>query len=170
MACWNVSFCKRHLLRAFRRKEDFVMPRKTMLIIAAVVVVAVGIFIAAASSRLIAMTSTPRFCNSCHVMNDPYESWFMTGVHRTIQCIDCHLPNHNFISHLVWKGIDGTKDVVFFYSGIYAEPIEISARGKRFIKANCIRCHDGIVSRIATDGQDCWSCHRRINHKAAVFN
>jgi nitrate/TMAO reductase-like tetraheme cytochrome c subunit len=23
---------------------------------------------------------------------------------------------------------------------------------------------------IETDGQECWSCHRRINHKAAIFN
>jgi len=144
--------------------------RKKILISFALILAAFGIFGIAVSPGLIAMTSTPQFCNSCHVMNDPYEAWFMTGVHRTIQCVDCHLPHDNLIHHLVWKGIEGTRDLLFFHSGIFKEPIEISSRGKGFVKANCIRCHDGIVSRIDTETQDCWSCHRRMNHKAAMFN
>ncbi|MBR9980762.1 MAG: cytochrome c nitrite reductase small subunit [Desulfatitalea sp.] len=144
--------------------------RKKLLIIIALVVATVGIAAVAASPKLIEMTSTPMFCNSCHVMNDQYESWFMTGIHRTIKCIDCHLPNDNLINHMVWKGIDGTKDLIYFHTGTYTEPFRISERGRRFIQANCIRCHDGVVSRIETDTQNCWSCHRRINHKAAIFN
>lgn len=146
------------------------MTRKKMLLIAGMVVVGAGIFLGAAAPKLIAWSSTPQFCNSCHVMNDQYETWFMTGVHRTIQCIDCHLPNDNAANHFLWKGIDGTRDLVFFHTGIYEDPIEITDRGRGFIQKNCIRCHEGIVSRITTDGQECWSCHRRINHKAAIFN
>ena len=144
--------------------------RKKALISFAWILVAFGVFGIAASPGLIAMTSTPGFCNSCHVMNDPYEAWFMTGVHRTIRCVDCHLPHDNLMNHLVWKGIEGARDLLFFHSGIFREPIEISGRGKRFIQANCIRCHDGIVSRIDTESHDCWSCHRRMNHKVAVFH
>jgi cytochrome c nitrite reductase small subunit len=144
--------------------------RNKLLIGIAAGVIVLGILAAAASPRLIAMTATPQFCNSCHVMNDQYEAWFMTGVHRTIQCIDCHLPNDNLVNHLVWKGIEGTRDLLFFHSGIYTEPIGISDRGKKFIQANCIRCHTGTVSRIETAGRECWSCHSRINHKAAIFN
>ncbi|MBA3028347.1 MAG: cytochrome c nitrite reductase small subunit [Desulfobacteraceae bacterium] len=140
------------------------------MVISAAVLAGLGILAAVATPKLLSLTSTPQFCNSCHVMNEEYETWFMTGIHRTIQCIDCHLPNDNILNHLIWKGIDGTRDVVYFHTATYAEPIEISERGKGFIKANCIRCHEGIVSRIATDDQDCWSCHRRINHKAAIFN
>lgn len=143
---------------------------KKLLISAALFLTAFGVLAVVASPRLIDMTSTPLFCNSCHVMNDQYEVWFMTGLHRNIKCIDCHLPHENLINHLVWKGIDGTKDMAFFYSGIYAEPIQISDRGKGFIQANCIRCHEGMVSQIAVEGRDCWSCHRRATHKAAVLN
>ncbi|MCJ8502853.1 cytochrome c nitrite reductase small subunit [Desulfatitalea alkaliphila] len=144
--------------------------RKKLLVIVAVVVAVFGIAAVAASPKLIELTSTPDFCNSCHVMNEQHEAWFMTGVHRTIKCIDCHLPHDNIVNHLVWKGIDGTKDLVYFHSGIYEEPIQLSDRGKRVLKANCIRCHEGVVSRIDTEAQECWSCHRRINHKAAIFN
>ena len=146
------------------------MKRKKFLALSAMFLAGFGILVGAATPKLLSLTSTPLFCNSCHVMNEEYEAWFMTGIHRTIQCIDCHLPNDNILNHLIWKGIDGTRDVVYFHTATYAEPIEISQRGKSFIKANCMRCHEGMVSRIATDGQDCWSCHRRINHKAAIFN
>lgn len=151
-------------------KKDIPVKRKKRLVISLLVLAGIGILAAIASPKILAVTSTPRFCNSCHVMNDQYEAWFKTGVHRTIKCIDCHLPNDNIFRHLIWKGIDGTKDLVYFHTAVYAEPIEISDHGKGFIKANCIRCHQGIVSMIETDGQDCWSCHRRINHKAAIFN
>jgi cytochrome c nitrite reductase small subunit len=144
--------------------------RKKVLIISAWGIAGLAILMGIATPKFLSMTSTPRFCNSCHVMNDQYETWFMTGVHRTITCIDCHLPNDNVIRHLIWKGIDGAKDFLYFHSGRYTEPIDISLRGKSFIKDNCIRCHTGVVSRIQTEGQDCWSCHRRINHMAAIFN
>lgn len=144
--------------------------RKRLAIILAMIVIAVGIVAAAATPRLLAVTSTPEFCNSCHVMNDQYEAWFMTGVHRTIQCVDCHLPHDNIVNHFIWKGIEGTRDVVFFHSGIFDEPIELSERGKQFVQTNCIRCHEGIVSRIEADTQNCWSCHRRMSHKTTVFD
>ncbi len=146
------------------------MTRKTLVITFTLVLAGAGLVAAVATPKILALTSTPGFCNSCHVMNDQYETWFKTGVHRTIKCIDCHLPNDNILRHLVWKGIDGAKDLVYFHTAAYAEPIDISVHGKGFIKANCIRCHQGIVSMIASDGRDCWSCHRRITHKAALYN
>ncbi|MFU8768843.1 MAG: NapC/NirT family cytochrome c, partial [Desulfotignum sp.] len=69
------------------------MTRKRLVLTGVIVLAVVGILAAAATPKLIAWSSTPQFCNSCHVMNDQYEAWFLTGVHRTIQCIDCHLPN-----------------------------------------------------------------------------
>ena len=114
---------------------------------------------------LVSQTSKPAFCNACHVMHGEYENWIRTGVHRRISCVDCHLPNDNKINYLVWKGIDGTKDIVSFFNGIYPDYITASFHSKRVIKQNCIRCHGEIVSRINTGGMDCWSCHRRMNHK-----
>ena len=74
------------------------------------------------------------------------------------------------MNHLVWKGIDGTKDVVSFFSGVYPDYITATGHAKKVIKANCIRCHNEMVSRISTDGRDCWSCHRRVNHKLNEFS
>ena len=86
-------------------------------------------------------------------MHEEYEVWFLTGVHRGIKCVDCHLPNNNEVNHLIWKGIDGTKDVVSFFSGVYPDHITATGHAKKVIKANCMRCHNEMVSRISTDGQ-----------------
>ena len=115
--------------------------------------------------KLFERTSTPDFCNSCHVMNYQYEDWFMTGMHRNIKCVNCHLPNNNSVNHFIWKGIDGIKDFIFFHTNIFSEPITISSHGKETIQANCTMCHDNMVSMISTEGRNCWDCHRRINHK-----
>jgi cytochrome c nitrite reductase small subunit len=78
--------------------------------------------------------------------------------------VDCHLPNDNLINHLIWKGIDGTKDVVSFYGRLYPDLIKISEHGKKTVKENCIRCHDEMVSRMKVEGKDCWTCHRQTTH------
>ena len=119
---------------------------------------------------IVYQTSRPAFCDACHPMRGEYEVWFLTGVHRSITCVDCHLPNNNTASHLVWKGIDGTKDVVSFFSGIYPDHITATGHAKKVINANCVRCHNEMVSRINTEGRDCWSCHRRMNHQLNEFS
>ena len=116
------------------------------------------------SPALVRETSKPGFCNSCHIMEKEYEDWFKTGLHRNIKCVDCHLPNDNLINHLIWKGIDGTKDVVSFYGRLYPDLIKISEHGKKTVKENCIRCHDEMVSRMRVEGRDCWACHRQTKH------
>jgi cytochrome c nitrite reductase small subunit len=110
------------------------------------------------------MTSTPEFCASCHVMEYQHDAWLKNADHRHLDCVECHLPNNNFVNHIMWKGYDGTKDVIFFYGRLYADELRISAHGKRTIQENCIRCHGEMVFQINTDDRDCWSCHRRVNH------
>jgi nitrate/TMAO reductase-like tetraheme cytochrome c subunit len=38
----------------------------------------------------IVVTGQPGFCNSCHIMNDYYDSW-KTSEHSNVNCLDCHL-------------------------------------------------------------------------------
>ncbi|MBF0118454.1 MAG: cytochrome c nitrite reductase small subunit [Desulfobacterales bacterium] len=113
----------------------------------------------------IKQTSTPIYCSSCHVMSEEYESWFYSGKHKQIKCIDCHLPNDNFVNHYMWKGIDGMKDVIFFYTGVVPEIINASNHGKKTIQDNCIRCHEDMVININNDNVKCWECHRNKYHR-----
>jgi cytochrome c nitrite reductase small subunit len=125
-----------------------------------------GFFLAFGPPKLMARTETPLFCASCHVMQGQYESWFNVGAHRTIRCVDCHLPHQNLPVYYIWKSIDGMKDVFVFYSGNTPEHIRVSRRGKNFIRDNCVRCHTERVAMIDRE-RNCWDCHRFLQHHLA---
>jgi len=80
-------------------------------------------------------------------------------VHRSIRCVDCHLPKVNLFNHFLWKGIDGTKDVVFFTIGCILDPIRLSPHGSGFVQANCISCHKGVVENMDKDRRRLRRCH-----------
>jgi cytochrome c nitrite reductase small subunit len=141
------------------------MKRKKYLLIAGGVLIVFLIFMWGPSGFFY-RTGEPDYCNTCHVVNPQFEAWFMTGLHRNIKCVDCHLPNDNIINYTIWKGIDGMKDLLMFHSGIYSEDIGISSHGKKVVRGNCLRCHEGMVSVINTEDMDCWSCHRKVNHRS----
>ena len=93
-------------------------PRLPKIIFAIVVLAAAGgFFVMFGPPKLMAKTESPDFCASCHVMESQFEAWFHTGAHRSIKCIDCHLPHENIGAYYIWKSIDGMKDAVVFYSG-----------------------------------------------------
>lgn len=138
--------------------------RLRWIVLAAVVCVAGGLFLAVGPPQLLAKSETADFCASCHVMEAQYEAWFHQGAHRRKACVECHLPHDNLATHYVWKSIDGMKDVVVFYSGRVPEDIRISEHGRRVVQANCIRCHENAVERI-DQGRTCFDCHRRLQHR-----
>lgn len=137
------------------------------ILYAAFVVVAFGTVAAFGPPRLWEKSERPEFCGSCHVMSSQYESWFHSGAHNRITCVDCHLPNDNILEHTAWKGIDGIKDFIYFYGGLVPEQIHSSGHARKTIKSNCLRCHWVMVSGISTKQRDCWECHRSSRHQEA---
>jgi cytochrome c nitrite reductase small subunit len=140
--------------------------RWPLLLGATVAAAAIGLFVSFGPPQLLARTETPLFCSSCHVMQSQYEAWFHVGAHRSIRCVDCHLPHQNMPAYYLWKSIDGMKDVMIFYSGRVPETIEISQRQERVVQTNCIRCHEARVEMIDQQRR-CWDCHRFLQHKLA---
>jgi len=112
-------------------------------------------------------TSSPEFCVTCHAMADQHDAWQKSALHRHLKCVDCHLPNNNKVNHLVWKSIDGTKDLVMNTLGMIGDPIGISGHGAGVAQANCVRCHGHMASHVNTTERNCWSCHRRVSHRVA---
>lgn len=146
--------------------QSFLKNRWKILLATAAFLAAIGFFLAFGPPKLMARTESPLFCASCHVMQSQYESWFNVGAHRSIRCVDCHLPHDNLPLYYMWKSIDGMKDVVVFYSGNVPEYITVSERGQGFIQSNCIRCHTERVAMI-DQTRDCWDCHRFLQHQKA---
>lgn len=134
------------------------------LLVLVIILLIGGSFLAFGPPGLYAKSEASEFCGSCHVLEMEYETWFHSGAHRGITCVDCHLPNDNLARHLVWKGLDGVKDAVKFHTGRVSEPMRISSHGAAVVNDNCRRCHAEIISRINEDRQ-CWDCHRKMTHK-----
>jgi cytochrome c nitrite reductase small subunit len=150
-----------YIPRPKRRKR---YPKIILLLVLAAA--AAGGFVSFGPPGLYARTGTPEFCASCHVMEAEYENWFHNAGHRRQKCIDCHLPNDTKARHVAWKGVEGMWDSYVFYSGRVPETIRLSERGAKILRANCVRCHEQLVSRINED-RDCWNCHRRLPHRSA---
>lgn len=117
------------------------------------------------SPGLLAKTNKPEFCAKCHVMEEQYLTLIKGGLHNSLNCVDCHLPNDSKAKFYLWKGIDGTKDVIHFFTGSVPDRIVISAHGKKTVQNNCIRCHEGVVSKMELGERKCWDCHKRTTHK-----
>jgi cytochrome c nitrite reductase small subunit len=136
----------------------------TYFVVAAVIMAVLGLFVTFGPPGLYAKSESPAFCGSCHVLKTQYETWFHSGAHASIKCIDCHLPNNNFPNHLFWKTLDGVKDTVKFHTGMVSERIRISEHGAHVVQANCQRCHAELISRVKIERQ-CWDCHRGKTHQ-----
>lgn len=55
------------------------------------------------------LTSTSRFCNTCHIMNSFHASW-QASSHKDIECIQCHIPPG--LSNLAWAKLNGLGQAV----------------------------------------------------------
>jgi cytochrome c nitrite reductase small subunit len=155
-------------MKALKEKaKAFAAANKAALIKAAAAAVAAGcgvFFLLFGPPHLIELTETPKFCGSCHSMDPQHTAWEHSA-HRQARCIDCHLPNDNPANHYFWKTIDGNKDVFYEFSGLREhDEIKLSPHGHRVLQANCIRCHEGMVTHVDKK-RACIDCHRTVGHK-----
>jgi nitrate/TMAO reductase-like tetraheme cytochrome c subunit len=140
---------------------------------------------------VMAYTSTPDFCNSCHVMNTRYVSWQRSPHGAAATCIECH-------SEPGWGGelkahFNGARYLVVMLTGEMSGPLiraEVSdasclpchppehlpetVRNHRILHAkhmnmglHCADCHAGLVHGTLYGGQTrpamalCVDCHAR---------
>lgn len=119
------------------------------------------------SPKILATTNEATYCAKCHVMQEQYLSLMKGGLHNSLKCVDCHLPNDSKVKFYFWKAVDGSKDFIAFHTGAVPDPIKATAHAKDTIQQNCIRCHEGMVSKINVGDRKCWECHKRVSHRQA---
>jgi len=137
---------------------------KVYVTVGLVVVAVLGLVMLMTVPKIMAKTSEPVYCASCHVMEAEYTAWGKAGAHSRKWCVECHLPHQNQAAYYVWKSLDGMKDMYVFHLGRVPDEIHASEHAREVLQANCIRCHAEAVAHIQKDRQ-CWSCHKRITHR-----
>jgi cytochrome c nitrite reductase small subunit len=118
------------------------------------------------------LSTDPRACVNCHVMNEQYEGWLKSGHRHTATCVECHLP-HEGLAKWLAKGEHGFRHSVAFTLQNFKEPIEITPRDREIVRVNCVRCHEGLVHPMAEapgrpqgGALDCMHCHASAGHGA----
>lgn len=143
-------------------------------------VIAVGLFIYVVdeSEALSYLSSDPKHCVNCHVMNTQYATWQHSPHAQRATCVECHLPTEGFIDKYIAKSRDGWNHSVAFTFNTFAHAIQISEDGANRVQANCISCHENVVdtmlanakryqdpdSEIKPVDRNCWHCHQDVAH------
>jgi len=129
--------------------------------------VGVGAFTFVYAKGFSYLSSNPRACVNCHVMNEQFGSWMKSGHRHTATCVECHLP-HTGVAKWVAKAEHGFRHSLAFTLQNFKDPIEITPRDRQMVRDNCLRCHADFVHAVtgqAVRGEpDCLHCHAGAGH------
>ena len=114
------------------------------------------------------MSSDPKVCANCHIMNSQYDSWQKSSHHAAAGCVDCHLPR-DFVGKWTAKAVNGYHHSKGFTLQDFAEPIAIKPGNSRILQENCLACHRDLVHEVAAEtgrgGEfTCVHCHQSAGH------
>jgi cytochrome c nitrite reductase small subunit len=146
--------------------------RFVALLLALAVPAGVGFFTFGYAKGFSYLSSDPRACINCHVMNEQFDAWLKSGHRHTATCVDCHLP-HEGLAKWVAKADHGFRHSAAFTLQNFKEPIEITPADRRIVMDNCVRCHADFVQAVARTASrheaalDCLRCHQGAGHRAA---
>jgi cytochrome c nitrite reductase small subunit len=129
------------------------------------------------------LSSDPKACVNCHIMNDQFASWRQGPHHAVATCYDCHLPV-TFPEKYVAKSRNGWVHSVGFTfqpasTGspdeklFFQEPVRIRPGNSQILQDNCLRCHGNLVDEVvrgstwSDDAIRCVHCHRGVGHGAS---
>lgn len=150
---------------------------KYVAICSVVAVIGMFAYLVNESKMLSYLSSDPKVCINCHAMNTHYATWQHSSHREVASCVDCHLPRDTVVNKLIAKTRDGFNHSLAMTLGNYGANLRTSADAARRIQANCIACHETVVSQMLENsrlyapvdssvqmGRPCWDCHRGVPH------
>lgn len=132
------------------------------------IVAGIGSFTLVYANGLSYMSSDPKACVNCHIMQSQYEGWLKSSHHAVAGCVDCHLP-HDFIGKWLAKAENGYHHSVAFTLQNFHEPIQIKGKNSRILQESCLNCHGPLVHEMVTapgrsEQVRCVHCHQTVGH------
>lgn len=114
------------------------------------------------------LSDDPNACINCHIMRDQFDGWTRSSHRNVATCNDCHTP-HQLPNKYIIKGINGWNHSVAFTLGNYPDNIQIRDFNADVVQANCVECHQIMVSQIHTiaphdEEVRCAACHANVGH------
>ena len=122
------------------------------------------------------LSTDPKACVNCHIMQPQYNAWQKGSHHAVAVCVDCHLPEA-FFAKWYAKSENGYRHGKLFTTQTFHEPIYVQAAGQAILQENCVRCHQPMVAdmlsaeragphgvRGAGSEVRCVHCHATVGH------
>jgi cytochrome c nitrite reductase small subunit len=131
--------------------------------------IGLGIFTFQYAEGFSYLSSDPKVCANCHIMNLEYDSWQKSGHHHTATCTDCHLPN-TFPYKYISKAENGYHHSKGFTFQDFNEPIMIKKKNSKILQENCLRCHKDLfefpnpMGKSSGKELNCVHCHLSVGH------
>ena len=118
------------------------------------------------------MSSDPKVCINCHIMQPQYDSWQKSSHHAVAGCVDCHLP-HGIVGKYTAKAVNGFNHSKAFTLQNFAEPIAITSANARILQDSCLACHGSLIHEAVFqsgrgDEVRCVHCHFSVGHGERV--
>lgn len=137
--------------------------------------------------KAIDITSTDKFCASCHVHPDADQSWKLSTHYNNksgvvVHCVECHLPPRGQGFFLA-KARTGLKDL---YGYVFKDTADIDWEMKKLLEyakkhvyeSSCIECHENLypvtlsvnggnahlLYETSKDPVHCLNCHLNVGH------
>jgi len=147
------------------------LKRVVSIVVAAVVglVIGLAIFGIGYSEMPSYLSSDPKVCTNCHVMQPEYDAW-SRGSHRNVAtCDDCHLPHDSVVNRYYVQVQDGIIHGYKFTTDNYPVNIQIRQSSLDVVNQACLSCHGDMTSQIhigLKPGETitCTHCHANVGH------
>ena len=149
--------------------------KKRLFILSIVVGILIGLgsFTFYYGEGLSYMSTDPKACVNCHIMQPQYDSWQKASHHTAATCVQCHLP-HDFVNKYISKAENGYNHSKAFTLQNFHEPIMITEKNSRILQKNCLECHNDMVENLThssitdANSMSCVKCHRTVGHGEPV--
>ena len=115
------------------------------------------------------LSTDPRACANCHIMQPQLDSWQKSSHKNVAVCASCHLPQE-FVAKYWAKAENGYHHSMGFTFQNFQEPIMIKAKNAQILQDNCLSCHGDLVNEMvmgATKDPNavrCVHCHADVGH------
>ncbi len=115
------------------------------------------------------VSTEPKVCANCHIMQAQLDSWQKSSHKNVASCVDCHLP-HTFVAKYLAKAENGYSHSKEFTFQNFHEPIMAKEKSIQILQDNCLNCHGALVNDMvmgattAPDAVRCTKCHSDVGH------
>jgi len=158
-----------------QRDQQFVTPPNMLTVVLAIGIALVvgsvaglGAYTFVYAKGASYLSSDPRACANCHVMQGHLDGWIKASHRSAATCNDCHTPGNVFAKYFT-KADHGFFHSLAFTTGHFHDPIQMKPRSERVTENACRKCHQDVVHDIETMSRpgerlSCIRCHANVGH------